>query len=87
MGKQKKIDTIEEQGNGYIRYSNGLQFCWGLGEYDDGQVVSYAKAFSAGPSVVASSTANPTNWKNENFTISVYSGHNYACWQAIGYWK
>ena len=23
------IDTIEEQGDGYIRYSNGLQICWG----------------------------------------------------------
>ena len=25
----KEIETIEEQGNGYIRYSNGLQICWG----------------------------------------------------------
>ena len=23
------VDTIEEQGNEYIRYSNGLQICWG----------------------------------------------------------
>jgi hypothetical protein len=23
------VDTIEEQGDGYIRYSNGLQICWG----------------------------------------------------------
>ena len=23
------VDTIEEQGNGYIRYSNGIQICWG----------------------------------------------------------
>ena len=24
------VDTIEEQGNGYIRYSNGIQICWGI---------------------------------------------------------
>ena len=23
------VDTIEEQGNGYIRYTNGIQICWG----------------------------------------------------------
>ena len=23
------VDTIEEQGDGYIRYSNGIQICWG----------------------------------------------------------
>ena len=29
-----KVDTIEEQGNGYIRYSNGLQICWGNADSD-----------------------------------------------------
>lgn len=24
------VDTIEEQGDGYIRYSNGIQICWGI---------------------------------------------------------
>ena len=24
------VDTIEEQGTGYIRYSNGIQICWGI---------------------------------------------------------
>lgn len=51
----KKIDTIEEQGDGYIRYSNGLQICWGVikdvqlepfnGHY--GKLVSYPKSFLA----------------------------------------
>ena len=26
----KNVDAIEEQGDGYIRYSSGLQICWGL---------------------------------------------------------
>ena len=49
------VDTIEEQGDGYIRYSNGLQICWGIikgtlfepfnGHY--GKLVSYPKSFLA----------------------------------------
>ena len=81
------VDTIEEQGNTYIRYSSGLQICWDNGEYVDGQVISYPKAFRGYPSVVTSSTANSTNWGETNFTITVYNGRNYACWQAIGRWK
>ena len=84
----KKIDTIEEQGDGYIRYSNGLQICWGLGEYDIGQVVSYAKAFIEFPSVVTSPKANPINWHSEHFTMGDMSGsRDYVSWQAIGRWK
>ena len=80
--------TVEEQGDGYIRYSNGIQICWGLGIYDNGQVVSYAKAFIEFPSVVTSPKANPTNWHSEHFTMSdISSGSNYVSWQAIGRWK
>ena len=49
------VDTIDEQGEGYIRYSNGLQICWGLiysfqlepfnGHY--GKLFSYPKSFLA----------------------------------------
>ena len=83
----KKVDTIEEQGDGYIRYSNGLQICWGLDEFDDGQFVSYPKAFTISPSVVTSNAANPINWTAAGFIMNVFSGHSYVCWQAIGYWK
>ena len=51
----KKVDTIEEQGDGYIRYSNGLQICGGIvfnyqlesfrGHY--GKTVSFPKIFLA----------------------------------------
>ena len=82
------VDTIEEQGNRYIRYSNGIQICWGLGEYNQGQVVSYAKAFSETPSVVASAMGNPINWNVAHFTMDIQSGSfNYVSWQAIGRWK
>lgn len=85
----KNVDTIEEQGDGYIRYSNGIQICWGNGIYEEGQVVSYAKAFSGSPSVVASKNIDPENWHPLHFTVAktVTQDYNYASWQAIGYWK
>ena len=82
-----KVDTIEEQGNDYIRYSNGIQICWGLGQFDDGQFISYPKAFTINPSVVASKTAYAGDWSTVGFTMVVFDGHDYACWLAIGYWK
>ena len=61
------VDTIEEQGNGYIRYSNGLQICWGTITWQsacstawgslyetDACYESYAKSFVGTPSVSAS---------------------------------
>lgn len=60
----KEIDTIEEQGEGYIRYSNGLQICWGSSSwqsacsqqwgslYETSPIsMSYAKSFVGYPSV------------------------------------
>ena len=83
----KEIETIEEQGEGYIRYSSGIQICWGNGAYDNGQVISYPKVFREIPSCVTSSTTNATDWGEANFTMTVYSGRSYACWLAIGHWK
>jgi len=60
------VDTIEEQGEGYIRYSNGLQICWGnisfttssqgwgnLYEGIDTVSQNYPKSFKSAPSVIA----------------------------------
>jgi len=62
------VDTIEEQGNGYIRYSNGLQICWGTitwqsdcakrwgSFYQTSEASeSFAKSFVEKPSVSAAS--------------------------------
>ena len=61
------VDTIEEQGDGYIRYSNGIQICWGsisvaIGTtlaldpptatyYSRGFNFNYPKGFSSNPVV------------------------------------
>ena len=79
---------IDSMGAGWVRFKCGLQICWGLGEYDIGQVVSYAKAFIEFPSVVTSPKANPINWHSEHFTMDNISGsRDYVSWQAIGWWK
>ena len=48
------VDTIEEQGDGYIRYSNGIQICWGslsvaIGisfQYDSLSTMYYARGYT-----------------------------------------
>ena len=53
----KEIDTIEEQGDGYIRYSNGLQICTGrvyvgnTGGAPRNFTLTFAKSFTVPPVV------------------------------------
>lgn len=43
----KTPELIEEQGNNYIRYSSGIQICWGEGTNSNGTAtVSYPASFS-----------------------------------------
>lgn len=54
----KNVDTIDSQGNGWIRYSNGIQICWGssnsvsLGyeQYKE-STVTYGNSFVANPKI------------------------------------
>ena len=56
-----EVDTIEEQGTNYIRYSNGIQFCWGSQSWssrNNGTFnVTFPKAFSSTPSITATATS------------------------------
>ena len=52
----KKVDTIEEQGEEYIRYSNGIQICWGTmaitwSLQEQYAYISFAKSFKGDVSV------------------------------------
>ena len=52
------VDTIEEQGTGYIRYSNGIQICYGKATNTNTLAAgttrfSFPKIFSITPSVIA----------------------------------
>ena len=65
------VDTIEEQGDGYIRYSNGIQICWGkmsftsnsnswgiLYESEHAASENYPKSFISPPVVTAGSSGH-----------------------------
>ena len=43
------IDTIEEQGDEYIRYSNGLQICWGTLTWQDTCSNGWGSLYETGP--------------------------------------
>ena len=88
------VDTIEEQGEGYIRYSNGIQICWGLGEYSNNTTITYPRTFIA-PNMMSvqvncgipNVTVGATNWFAESFLLSISTASAWVSWLAIGRWK
>jgi hypothetical protein len=56
------VDTIEEQGNGYIRYLNGLQICWtnALVTQSSSGTWTYPKTFISIPCIWWQATGNNT---------------------------
>lgn len=56
-----EVDTIEAQGTNYIRYSNGIQICWGSqswGSRNNGTFsITFPQSFSSTPSITATATS------------------------------
>lgn len=93
----KNIDVIEEQGDGYIRYSNGLQICWGAisAQSQSGSTaVSFPKSFVSNNVYITVSVSN-TNTMYVNVAevgqswVSFFNnnGNGTVTWHAIGKWK
>lgn len=78
---------------GYVRYTSGLQIVWGdVGSVGTTAVEeTYAVAFSAYPSVVATANSNATIYINANnstrFTVRTASGTTTVRYIAIGKWQ
>lgn len=89
----KTPDTIEEQGDDYIRYSNGLQICWGLVSEGMTVTTNFPKSFSQTPSIsITSNTQNTDSTPTANCTkqvLTVYNKFGYysSFYTAIGRWK
>ena len=92
----KNIDTIEEEGDFYIRYSNGFQICWGsfLGITNTQKTISYPKSFSNSASISVNGQSSiyvtVSYWTNSAFdVISTTSSVSDAwfLWLAVGRWK
>lgn len=93
------FEAIEEQGNGYIRYTSGIQICWGQfsGIPTTSKAITFQKPFVSwwdttvtfagqnGPIVTQLIGSSPTQ-----FLVSAAADLNtdhVFVWQAIGRWK
>lgn len=93
----KAIIPVEESGTNYIRYTNGIQICWGRLDSIKSNVSNqtYGKAFNNTPAFTFTSSRNPNtyplyaSWTTSTFNISGTwnsNGHTIG-WIAIGTWK
>ena len=91
----KNVDVIEEQGDWYIRYSSGIQICWGTGIYQDAAVkITYPRPFVGYNEMSVqvncgeeSVKAIATSWDPGSFELRKTSGRSWISWLAIGRWK
>lgn len=83
----KTIDVIEEQGDGYIRYSNGIQICWGT-KMIAGGVTSADILFPKPFQVVPAISANIQVEDGEQFaTLRTCSASGFGCVRNVGYYS
>lgn len=90
----KGLDVIEEQGDGYIRYSNGIQICWGTVVFSYGFSAVFAKPFSSSVSVTSTvvdtytlAYASCESLSNAGVTFKRSDGCWAVTYMAIGRWK
>ena len=93
------FEIIEEQGEGYIRYSSGIQICWGAfaGISTTPKAITFQKPFASWKDTTVTFdgqngsvvTAIP-GWNTTQFFVStsadIDTSHVFS-WQAIGRWK
>jgi len=66
------VDTIEEQGVGYIRYSNGLQICWVEATLNDSTYNwSFPKTFLIKPVVTVAIYYNGINFNTYQRSVEI----------------
>lgn len=87
----KEIDTIEEQGNNYVRYASGLQICWGVYSKTTAgnSTINFPKAFASDPGVTVSGQStimNAGGWTRSYVYINNTNQGSFT-YNAIGRWK
>jgi len=96
------VEAVVKSGAGYIRYSSGLQICWGRVKVNGpisstNTKVTFPVAFKQTPAVLTTANANylgnsvMVGWETaKSFTIGTTStapAVGETSWFAIGYWK
>ena len=93
---EKSVDCIEEQGEFYIRYTNGIQICWGNGPFTSGAEITYPKPFSGWHKMsiqatvgnIAEVNVGTQKWSPTSFILLMNAtGEQYVAWLAVGTWK
>lgn len=84
-------ECIVDKGDGYIRYSSGLQLCWGwsgtfTARNDTRKTFTFAKSFKMPPHVLSSPSAGGNNWASysERTSSSTTTG-TISTWVSSGY--
>lgn len=89
----KEVERVEAFGANYIRYTSGLQICWGSENITAAKQFTFPVAFTSGGGVMVSSNANGYCWATGagntsfNFNCSNYGSGINARYIAIGRWK
>ena len=90
----KNVEAIEEQSDGYVRYSSGIQICWGTGIFPDTDTtVTYPRPFvrqnemSVQVNSEEAQRAKASCWNAESFVLRKTGGNAWVSWLAIGRWK
>ena len=87
------VDTIEEQGEEYIRYSNGIQICWGYVDAGVTVTINFPKSFLKRPGISVTCNTTDTNSvvtaQATNQTMTACCNFEYygSFYIAIGRWK
>ena len=91
----KNVEAIEEQGYWYIRYSSGIQICWGTGVFPNTETtITYPRPFVRSNemsiqvnSAEAQRRAVASVWHAESFVLQKTDENAWVSWSAIGRWK
>ena len=90
------VDLIEEIGNDYIRYNNGIQICWGEeNNVDNNHTTSIYPFLNTDYTIIATQLNKSSVWNDNmkvfNRTTSSFrvntGGTTSYCWFAIGRWR
>ena len=91
----KNVEAIEEQGYWYIRYSSGIQICWGTGVFPNTETtITYPRPFVRSNemsiqvnSAEAQRRAVASVWHAESFVLQKTDENAWVSWSAIRRWK
>lgn len=79
----KDVSCIDSSGTNYIRYTNGLQICWGrvINNTTDGKTITFPVAFTNAPQIATTVNHNSDDVAGGKYYIMPYlcQSNNFVC--------